>query len=97
MAGKRISDSNALVEGLVWVLLTYNDGSEFCFQTTLNTRILAQYGVILEEGCLVRLDKKYFMNGQMVYKQFPYTSAKVSLWTAMTYTDRESAELREFM
>lgn len=97
LAGERIWDSKVLLDELVWALLTYSDGSQFCFQTTLNGKILSSYGITLEEGCFVRLDKKYLVRGQMVYRQFPYTSAKVSLWTSMTYTDKESALLRNFM
>ncbi len=93
----RITDANALTQGLVWVLLTYPDGSEFCFQTTLNTSILRDRGVILEEGKLVRLDKKYLIDGQMLYKQFSYQGATISLWRRETYTDSKSAELRQFI
>ena len=93
----RIRNSDALVNGLVWVLLRYPDGSEFCFQTTLNATLLRQYGVVLEEGKLVRLDKKYLEYGEMVYRQFPYTGATISMWDEMTYTDQTSASLRDFM
>lgn len=93
----RIKDSNALLDGLVWVLLRYPDGSEFCFQTTLNTTILRQYNVVLEEGKLVRLDKKYLEYGAMVYRQFPYAGATISMWDEMTYTDPTSASLRDFL
>lgn len=97
MAGNRINDSNSLVNGVVWALLTYPDGSEFCFQTTLNGAILAKYGIILEEGKLARLDKKYLVKGDMVYKQFKFEGAKISLWDAETYTDPVSASLRKFL
>ena len=93
----RIRNSNALVNGLVWVLLRYPDGSEFCFQTTLNATLLRQYGVVLEEGKLVRLDKKYLEYGEMMYRQFSYTGATISMWDEMTYTDQTSASLRDFM
>ena len=93
----RITDSQQLLQRLVWVLLRYSDGSEFCFQTTLNTQILRDRGVILEEGHLVRLDKKYFVDGQMVYRQFPHQSAVISLWESEHYTHPESAALRAFM
>ena len=95
--GKRIHDSSALTNGLVWALLRYQDGSEFCFQTTLNTQLLNQFGIVLQEGCLVRLDKQYLEHGQMVYRQFAFAGASVSLWDAMTYTDEASAKLRDFM
>ena len=96
MANK-ITDPTALTKGLVWVLLTYSDGSEFCFQTTANTQILAKLGVTLEEGCLVRLDKKYLEHGQMVYRQFPYVGIKASMWDAEHYTDMTSARLSPFL
>lgn len=96
-SGQRITDSSQLTTGLVWALLTYKDGSEFCFQTTLNGSILREYGITLEEGCLPRLDKKYLYNGEMVYRQFPYEGAKVSLWTEETYTNKESENLRIFL
>ena len=79
----RIKDSNALLEGLVWVLLRYCDGSEFCFQSTLNSTILYQHGIVLEEGKLVRLDKKYLEYGQMVYRQFPYPGVTIMVWDEM--------------
>lgn len=79
------------------MLLKYPDSSEFCFETTLNPTILQQLGIILEEGKFVRLDKQYFEKGQMVYKQFSYREAKVSLYDQMTYTDERSARLRDFM
>ena len=96
MANK-ISDPAALTNGLVWVLLTYDDGSEFCFQTTANTQILSKLEITLEEGCLVRLDKKYLEQGQMVYRQFPYVGIKASLWDAEHYTDPVSARLSQFL
>lgn len=98
MAGAvKITDSQQLLQRLVWVLLKYSDGSEFCFQTTLNPKILREHGIILEEGNLVRLDKKYFVDGQMVYRQFPHQSAVISLWESEHYTHPESAALRAFM
>lgn len=93
----KYKDASILQKGLVWVLLKYPDKSEFCFQTTLNPELLRKYDVILEEGKLVRLDKRYLQNGQMVYKQFPYGNAKITLWDGMTYTDEKSAELRDFL
>lgn len=93
----KITDSQQLLQRLVWVLLRYSDGSEFCFQTTLNGQILRDRGVILEEGHLVRLDKKYFVDGQMIYRQFPHQSAVISLWESEHYTHPESAALRAFM
>lgn len=97
VAGNRITDSSALTQGEVWVLLKYVDGSEFCFKTTLNPTILASYGVVLQEGCLARLDKRYLEYGQMVYRQFPFRDATISLWDAETYTDEASAKLRYFL
>lgn len=98
MAGAiKITDSQQLLQRLVWVLLRYSDGSEFCFQTTLNAQILRDRGVVLEEGHLVRLDKKYFVDGQMIYRQFPHQSAVISLWESEHYTHPESAALRAFM
>lgn len=95
--GNRIEDREALARELVWILLTYEDASEFCFQTTLNPDILRSRGVVLEEGMLVRLDKKYYWGGKFVYRQFPFAGAKVSLWDALTYTDPRSARLHEFL
>lgn len=93
----KITDKNALMQGLVWVLLTYRDGSEFCFQTTLNPQILNGYKVTLEEGKLVRLDKQYIQHGAMVYRQFPYDGAVLSLWDSKHYEDRESEQLHDFL
>lgn len=96
VAGK-ISDASTLNRELVWVLLRYADGSEFCFQTTLSTALLRKYGVVLEEGKLVRLDKKYYVNGQYVYRQFPFAGTVVSLWDSLHYTDEISYRLHEFL
>lgn len=93
----RITDKNALTTGLVWVLLKYSDQSEFCFQTTLNQTILAQKGIVLEEGCLVRLDRQYYVGGRMVYRQFPFEGTTISLWDEETYTDELSKSLKEFL
>ena len=97
LPGNRITDSSVLGKALVWVLLRYTDGSEFCFQTTLNPDILSERGVVLEEGMLVRLDKKYYWNSRYIYRQFPYQGAKISLWNTLTYTNAESAKLHEFL
>ena len=93
----KINDASALTSGLVWALLTYEDGSQFCFQTTLNQRILAQHSITLEEEKLPRLDKKYLVNGEKIYRHFRYKDAKVSLWDEMHYTDKESEALKDFM
>lgn len=93
----KLTDKSALIQGLVWVLLTYPDGSEFCFQTTLNPQLLNSYGVVLEEGKLARLDKQYIHHGAMVYRQFPHAGAVLSLWSECHYEDAESAKLHDFM
>lgn len=93
----QLKDQSALLSGLVWVLLRYSDGSEFCFQTTLNPSILNQRGIVLEEGKLVRLDKQYYENGDMVYRQFEYAGTSISLWDAEHYTHAESEKLSPFM
>lgn len=93
---QRIEDKNALLKGLVWVTLTYEDNSQFCFQTTLNTNILRDYGVVLEEGKLVRLDKQYYWNGQMIYRQFPFVGAVISMWTGLHYDHELSRALHDF-
>ncbi len=97
MAGTKITDKNVLLRQLVWVLLTYRDGSEFCFQTTLNPEILRERGVILEEGKLVRLDKKYYWGGQYIYRQFAFGDAVITLWDSLTYSDRVSYKLHPFL
>lgn len=97
MPATQITNKSALTDDLVWALLTYNDGSQFCFQTTLNVDILRERGVVLEEGKLVRLDKKYYWNGQYIYRQFPFSGAKISLWDRLHYTHAESLQLHEFL
>lgn len=94
---KKITDKSALQEGLVWARLRYRDGSEFCFQTTLNPGILRGKGVVLEEGMLVRLDKSYYVGGKYVFRQFPFEGAQVSLWDGLAYTHKGSADMHEFM
>lgn len=97
MLATRVNDKSALTEGLVWVCLTYKDGSQFCFQTTLNVDILREKGVVLEEGKLARLDKKYYWGGQYIYRQFPFVGASVSLWTGLHYDHVESYKVHEFL
>ncbi len=97
MLPTRIHDRSALTTGLVWVTLTYSDGSQFCFQTTLNPDLLRSYGVTLEEGKLVRLDKRYFWNGEMVYRQFNYVGAKITMWTGLHYDHEPSRQLHNFL
>lgn len=96
MPGNKYTDKNVLMSKLVWVLYTYPDNSEFCFQTTLSPDILRERGVVLEEGHLVRLDKMYYIGGQMVYRQFPYQGVVISLWDALTYTDERSMKMHPF-
>ncbi len=97
MSATRITNRAALSEGLVWACLTYKDGSQFCFQTTLNVNILRENGVILEEGKLVRLDKQYYWGGRYIYRQFPYVGALVSLWTGLHYDHVESLKIHDFL
>ncbi len=97
MAGKRITDANALMTSKVWALLRYSDGSEFCFQTTLSSDILRDLGIVLEEGMLPRIDKKYYWDGRFAYRQFPYQEASISLWDACTYTHAASSKFHEFL
>lgn len=97
MSATRITNKSALTDGLVWALLTYSDGSQFCFQTTLNTNILREKGVVLEEGKLVRLDKQYYWNGQYIYRQFSFVGATVSLWDGLHYDDADSFKIHEFL
>lgn len=97
MSATQITNRDALVEGLVWALLTYKDGSQFCFQTTLNSDILRERGIVLEEGKLARLDKKYYWGGQYIYRQFNYVGAKVSLWTGLHYEHMDSLKVHDFL
>lgn len=97
MQASRISDSSQITKRELWALYRYPDNSEFCFRTTLNQTILAKYGIILEERCLPRLDKKYLVNGEMIYRQFSYDGVTISMWESETYTDKRSARLRHFL
>lgn len=97
MPGKRITDANALATSKVWALLKYPDGSEFCFQTTLSGDILREYDIILEEGKLPRIDKKYYWGGRYIYRQFPISGTTITLWDNLTYTHRASYEMHEFL
>lgn len=97
VSGERYTDIKVLQERLVWALLTYSDGSQFCFQTTFNEDILREYGIVLEENSLPRLDKQYYWGGRYVYRQFPFEGAKVSLWSELTYTHLPSRELHGFL
>lgn len=97
MSNTKYTDGVVLLRQRVWALLTYPDGSEFCFETTLCPEILNSLGVVLEEQMLVRLDKKYYIGGQMVYKQFPFEGAKVTLYDSLTYTNESSYALHQFL
>lgn len=97
MSATRITNKQALADGLVWALLTYKDGSQFCFQTTLNPEILREHDIVLEEGKLARLDKKYYWGGRYVYRQFNYVGASISLWDGMHYDHPESYKVHEFL
>lgn len=97
MSGKPITDKSALVQRKVWALLTYSDGSQFCFETTLNADILLELGIQLEEGMLPRIDKKYYWGGQYIYRQFPISGVRISLWDACTYTHSASQQLHDFL
>lgn len=93
----KLTDKSVLATQCVWVLLTYKDGSQFCFQTTLNEDILRERGILLEEGRLPRLDKQYYVNGQYVYRQFPFEGVSVSLWDQEHYDDPDSLLVKEFL
>lgn len=93
----QIKDKQAIARGTVWVLLRYSDGSEFCFQSTLNPAMLSQRGIALEEGKLPRIDKKYLHNNREVYRQFAYEGATITFWDGCHYTDDESRKLHDFM
>lgn len=95
--GSKITDITVLQRDLVWALLKYSDGSEFCFLTTLSPKILSDYGVTLEEGNLVRLDKQYYIDGKFVYKQFAFAGTKISLWSKLTYTHEPSYRMHDFL
>lgn len=87
----------SLERELVWVHLLYPDKSEFCFQTTLSPSILNTRDIILEPGKLVRLDKKYYIDGSMQYKQYDPSGAKVSVWSEEQYFDSKNKELSRFL
>lgn len=97
MQASRLTDKSLLTSGIVWVLLTYADGSQFCFQTSLNPDVLRDRGIVLEEGKLPRLDKQYFVWGQMVYRQFPFAGTTVQLWTGEHYDDPASEAIKDFL
>ncbi len=97
MPASKLTNKQVLVEKPVWALLTYSDGSQFCFQTTLNQDILRDKGIILEEGKLPRLDKTYYMYGKYVYRQFSIEGASISLWDGEHYDDPASCALKDFL
>lgn len=81
----------------MWVRLTYADGSQFCFQTTLNPGILNRHNITLKEDHLVRLDKKYLVGTEMVYKQIAIDEVAVDILPQLSYTDADSEFLHQFM
>ncbi len=83
---------------LVWVLLSYKDGSQFCFQTTLNPGLLKKYGVLLLDNCLPCLNKRYYVNRELVYKQIELTDdVSVKIIHKPVYTDTLSEQLKDFI
>lgn len=97
MPASQYHGKEVLLEKLVWALYTYPDGSQFCFQTTLNGDILREHGIILEENKFPRLDKKYYERGRYVYRQFSFNNVRVTLWDAEHYTDADSFKVCEFL
>lgn len=83
---------------IVWVCFTYPDKSQFCFQTTLSPLILKRYGILLKENSLPCLDKRYYINKEMVYKQFELTDdVTVKIIDKPVYTDELSKKLKDFI
>lgn len=83
---------------IVWVRFTYPDKSQFCFQTTLSPPILKRYGILLKENSLPCLDKRYYINKEMVYKQFELTDdITVEIIDKPFYTDELSKKLKDFI
>lgn len=83
---------------IIWVRLTYPDKSQFCFQTTLSPSILKRYGILLKENSLPCLDKRYYINKEMVYKQFELTDdVAVEVMDYPNYTDQISKMLKDFI
>lgn len=97
MPAQQYSDKNVLLRQEVWATLTYPDGSQFSFKTTLNGDILREKDIILEEGKFPRLDKQYYMNGRYVYRQFSFVGVTVTLWDTEHYDDPDSYKVREFL
>lgn len=86
-----------MTNSLKWVRFTYNDSSQFCFQTTLNTDILTAMGITLEEDKLPRLDKQYYSDGKYIYRQFSVlTPIKVEVLDECSYTHEPSRQLHIF-
>lgn len=87
-----------IMKEIVWVCLNYSDHSQFCFQTTLNPTILKRYGILLKENCIPCLDKKYYINREMVYKQFELADdITVKIIEKPVYTDALSNKLKDFI
>lgn len=97
MPASQYFGKEVLLEKLVWVLYTYPDGSQFCFQTTLNGDILREHGITLEDNKFPRLDRKYYERGRFVYRQFPFSGVTVTLWDSEHYTDPDSLKVKDFL
>lgn len=83
---------------IVWVRLRFSDCSELCIQTTLNANILTQKGIVLEDGHLPMLNKKYIIDKQEVYKQIPTTNVLTATIIEMPeYSDEFSSILSKFI
>jgi len=87
-----------IMKEIVWVRLNYPDHSQFCFQTTLSPSILKRCGILLKENSLPCLDKRYYINKEMVYKQFELTDdVTVELLEKPIYIDKLSNKLKDFI
>lgn len=86
-----------VLERKVWVRFEEIDGSQFCFETTLNLSILRSMGISLEKDAFPRLDKKYLEFNKFVYKSFIPNTNNITFWDRMNYTDKKSKDFHEFL
>lgn len=87
-----------LLKGIVWVHLIYKDGTEICFQTTLNVQELAKRHITLQENSLPRLDKMYVVNKIRGYKNIPLAGVVVfEVVDKPIFLDKNAEKLSAFL
>lgn len=89
---------NILLERVALVHIIYRDGTELCFKTTLNVKVLAEKGIVLQPNHLPNLDKPYVMNKKQEYKHIPLENVIVfEVVDKPIFKDKKAEALSAFL